>query len=72
MSFRSEREAYRRESPGPINYGFFLNISWFYSTEEIGELISRWQEKVEACTNETARAEWLDRIKKLRAFLREQ
>ncbi|MFG3499515.1 hypothetical protein [Streptomyces sp. NPDC047928] len=71
MSLRIERDAYRRESPGPIDYGYFLNVSWFDTAKEIEELISRWQAKAAACASGMARTEWLVRIAKLRDFLTE-
>lgn len=31
-------EAYRRETPEPIDYGVFLNIAWHHGTAQIEEL----------------------------------
>ncbi|WP_159403760.1 hypothetical protein [Streptomyces sp. NRRL S-646] len=67
----SELEAYRIESPGPIDYGFFLHLEWHVDSEQIESLIEIWRRRAEECISEVARAEWHKRIRELRAFLAE-
>jgi hypothetical protein len=65
----SQRDAYRRESPGPIDHGFFLNLEWHADESQIQSVMETWRRRADECTNEVARAEWMQRIAQLREFL---
>jgi hypothetical protein len=71
---QSRTEALRRERPQAhdLGYSFFLILNSENLRSALEQGISECRARAESCSDPTARAEWLDHVKKLRAVLAEE